>query len=439
MEKNLPFLKLFVVLFFSTAFIFSFSHFGAKAFEKLANADGKYSEGTTVGNLDISGKTDSEAASMLEKEHLDWLKNTKFVFQYSEKSAPFDLDLFNLDSGTTINSIKDGEKNSVFISIDQMQVEDQVSFLFPELNSNEVDFTKLKASLESTASRFEDGTYDFNLTNDFSLVNASEKDIIVSEAVLKIKEVPFDLQTIVEKSPEIKIAEGTTFSLLEFAKQQKSEKSTALSVIGTGIYQAILPTDFSIINRNISSVLPEYAESGFEARVSPAKNTDLIFTNPNKSSYALELKLENNQLIVRLKGEKFLYNYKISKKDEQKLKPKTIVQYSPILKPGKTMLKAEGADGIFVKVYREIYQGEQLLKTELISEDYYPPVYRIEIHALTGSQSGTSTTVGSQTDNVTTPSTETNPNGSPTTSTSGTPQQDSNVDDLWGKPNEQPK
>ncbi|MBV7505996.1 G5 domain-containing protein [Bacillus sp. sid0103] len=439
MEKNLPFLKLFVVLFFSTAFIFSFSHFGAKAFEKLAIADGKYSEGTTVGNLDISGKTDSEAASMLEKEYLDWLKNTKFSFQYSEKSVPFDLNLFNLDSETTIKSIKDGQKNQVFISIDLMQVEEQVSILFPELNSNEVDFTKLKANLESTASGLENGSYPFNLTNDFLLASASKKDMVISEAVLKLKEIPYDLQTIVEKNSEIKIAEGATFSLLEFAKNQKFEKATALSFIGTGIYQAILPTNFSVVDRNISNVLPEYARLGFEARVSPAKNTDLIITNPNKSSYTIELVLENNLLKVRLKGKKFLYNYKISKKDEQQLKPKTIVQYSPILKPGKTMVKAKGADGTFVKVYREMYQGEQLLKTELISEDYYPPVYRIEIHALTGTQQGTAATAASQTDIVTNPSTETNPAGSQTTSQSDTSQQDSDVDNLWGKPNEQPK
>ncbi|MEO2074631.1 MAG: G5 domain-containing protein [Bacillus sp. (in: firmicutes)] len=437
MVKNLQFFKLFVVLLVCTAFIFSSSHFGAKAYEKLANADGKFSAGTSIGNLDISGKTDTEAASMLEKEYLEWNKNAKFEFQYSEKSVPFDLNLFHLDTESTIHSIKDGQKNPAIVSIDLLQLEEQVAILFPELNSKEVDFTKLKAGLESKASALENGAYSFNLSNDFLL--AGKKDIIISEAVVKLKEISDDLQTIVDKSQEIKIAEGATFSLMEFAKNQKIEKENALSVIGTGIYQVMLPTNFIIVDRNISGTLPEYAGVGFEAMVNPAKNMDLVITNPNKSSYTLELKFENSELTVRLKGEKLLYNYKISKKDEQQVKPKTIIQYSPSLTPGKIMVKSEGVDGRFVKVYREMYQGEQLLSTELISEDYYPPVYRVEIHGLTGTQQGTTTTSGSQTTNGTNPSTVTSPDGSQTTSTSATPQQDSGVDDLWGKPNEQPK
>ncbi|MGG3469249.1 G5 domain-containing protein [Neobacillus pocheonensis] len=438
MRKNQQFIKLFVVLFFGTAFIFSFSHFGAKAFEKLGNVDGKYSDGTTIGSLDISGKTDSEAASLLEQKYVDWLKDTKFELQYSELSVPFDLNLLKLDTETTVSSIKDGQQNPVYISIDQTDVEDQLKILFPQINSKEIDLNKLKTNIEATATKFTTGTFTFNLSNDYAV--GGKKDFIVSETVLNLKGIPSDLQTIVEKSPEIKIAEGATFSMLEFAKNQKFEKTTALSVIATGIYQTVLPTNFSIIDRNISGSLPDYAVLGYEARVSAQQNTDFVFINPNKSNYTIQLELNNNQLKVSLKGEKLLYNYKITKKDQQQLKPKTIVQYSPLLKAGKTMVKNEGADGIFVQVYRDIYQGEQYLKSELISKEYYPPVYRVEVHSLTGTEQGpASTTTGSQTNAPLNSATQTNPDGSQTTSTSATTQQDSDVDDLWGKTNEQPK
>ena len=94
MGKYQQMIKLFVVLFLGTAFIFSFSHFGAQAFGNLVNANGKYSDGTTVGDLDVSGKTESDLISLLENKYADWLKNTKMELQYKEKSAPFDLSQF---------------------------------------------------------------------------------------------------------------------------------------------------------------------------------------------------------------------------------------------------------------------------------------------------------------------------------------------------------
>ncbi|MEH7119715.1 G5 domain-containing protein [Neobacillus vireti] len=437
MKKNTQFIKLFIVLFFSTVFIFSTSHFGVKAYEKIAKLDGKYSDGTQIGNIDLSGKTDEEAATLLEQRYMDWLKNTKFTFQYSEKSVPFDLNLFYLDKETTINSIKDGQSNPVFISMDLTQLEDQVSILFPELNSKEIDFTKLKASLESNGSMLQTGDHSFDLTTDFMLANAEKQETIINEAMLNLTDIPVELPAFISQNSEIKIAEGATFSLLDYAKNLQMNNTNLLSILGTGIYQAVLPTNFTIVDRYISSTLPDYAGLGLEARISPDQNMDLIITNPNKTSYTIVFGLNNNELTVSLKGEPFVYGYKISKQDEQSIKPKTIVQYSPQLTAGSTMVKAAGANGLYVKVYRDVYQGEQLVKSEFISEDYYSPAYRVEIHGLTGTTQGTATTTSQSI--TTTPSTETSPDASQTTLTSDTSQQDSNVDELWGKPNEQPK
>jgi hypothetical protein len=52
--ENQQLIKLFVVLFFSTAFIFSSSHFGSQVFGKLSNVDGKFLDGTTVGPVDLT-------------------------------------------------------------------------------------------------------------------------------------------------------------------------------------------------------------------------------------------------------------------------------------------------------------------------------------------------------------------------------------------------
>ncbi|MCL6573892.1 MAG: VanW family protein [Bacillus sp. (in: Bacteria)] len=442
MGKYQQIIKLFVVLFFSTAFIFTFSHFGAKAFENFTNSNGKFSSGTTICAVYVSWKTKAEAISLLEKEHVTWIKDTSIDLIYGEKATQIDLIQFHLDSEQTVDSIKEGQKNPAYIIIDKSLVEEQLQIQFPQLNAIDIDLEKLTTSLNEKAALFESGSYELNLYNDFLLADRIQKETILNEAALEMSEVPVGLRALIEQNPTIKIEEKATFSLLEFAKKQKIGDAVTLNILATGIYQAILPSNFSIVERNIASALPKYASIGFEAKVNETNKADLVFVNPNKAEYVIELQLDNNQLKITLKGEKFLYDYQISIKDEQKLTAKTIVQYSPLLLPGKTNVQNTGAEGQIVKIFRDVYQGNQLLKSELISEDYYPPVYRIEIHGLAGVTKGTSQTAitpgitqpisgGIQ---VTTPPTTTTP-----TTPGTTAQPNSEDSDLWGKPNEQPK
>ncbi|MEH7112100.1 G5 domain-containing protein [Neobacillus niacini] len=430
MNKQKPFIKLFVVLFLSTAVIFSSSHFGAKAFENFINtSDGKYSDGTTVGSIDVSGKTESEVISLLEENYVEWVKNTKFELQYSEKIVPFDVNLISFDATQSVYAIKDGQDNTVSMNIDIMPVQDQVKLQFPQLDSNTLELTKLKADLVSTAAKFEPGSYLFNLNNDYLIADASNKGNAISKAIVRLTETPNDLETILLANPELQIAEGATFSLLDFAKQQKIESSASLSLIATGIYQSILPTNFQVMERNISPALPNYTAVGFEAKVNASEGADLIIVNPNTTPYTIKLKLDNKDLIVTLTGQPFLYDYKIIKKDEQQLKPKTIVQYSPLLLPGQTKVQNTGLDGQIVKIFRETYSGEQMINSELLSEDYYAPVYTVEVHGLIGTQQASAETPTTAT---------TNPTGVPSTQPLEMNKQNSD-DDLWGKLNEQPK
>jgi hypothetical protein len=436
---KLRFVKLFVVLFLSTAFIFSISHYGVKAFEKISNTDGKFSKGTTIGPLDVSGISKNEVISLLEEKYPDWRKNFSINLQYGEESSPLGLEHFHLDSKKTVDSIKDGQKNPAFITIDRLQVEEQVQLLFPQLKISDLNLEKLTSSLNSKASLFDPGAQTLNLYNDFLLANNFKENVVLSVAIVEMKEVPDDLQTVIEKNPTIEIQEESTFSLLQFANKQNIGNSDSLNIIATGIYQAILPSNFTIVERNIGSSLPDYASLGFEAKVNQNGKSDLVIANPNKAKYSLELQLNHGQLKVTLKGEKSLYNYKVSKKEEQSLKPKTIVQYSPQLLSGKTKVQTKGEDGQIVKIYKDVYQGDKLIKSELISEDYYPPVYRVEIHALVTNQQGASQTDGTATSsqsgtNATDPS---NQNGNQTTTTTDPTQESSNI--IMGKANEQTK
>ncbi|MEW9053302.1 MAG: G5 domain-containing protein [Neobacillus sp.] len=427
-SKYQQLIKLFTVLFLSTAVIFSSSHFGSEAFGKFSNNDGLYNEGTIVGSVNLSGKTENEAIALLEEKYVEWVNSTKFELRYSEKTVNLDINLFQFDATETVLNLKEGKTNNASLTIDLLQVEEQINILFPQVDSKEIELTKLTADLTNAASQLQSGTFSFALNKDYQLVES--KKAVISEVVVELEAVSDELYNLIKNNPEIQIAEEATFSFLEFAKAQKIENNSALDLMATGIYQAVLPTNLSIKERNISEKLPSYAVLGFEAMVNSAKGVDLVIVNPNKATYTLGFDLSPGSLKVTLTGDPLLYKYEISKKNQQELKPKTIIQYSPLLLPGKTKVENEGADGKIVKVYRNIYEGSQLLTSELISEDYYPPVFRVEIHGLTGiTQTGT----GTNTTGQTTPSESQSP------SPSNTDQQDNQDDDLWGKSNEQPK
>jgi hypothetical protein len=431
-SKYQQLIKLFTVLFLSTAVIFSSSHFGSEAFGKFSNNDGLFNDGTTIGSVNLTGKTENEAIALLEEKYVEWVNSTKIELQYSEKTVNFDVNLFQFDATETVLNLKEGQNNFASLTIDLLQVEEQINVLFPQVDSKEIELTKLTADLTNTASQLQSGTFSFALNKDYLLVE--KKKAVISEVVVELDSVSDELYSLIKNNPEIVIAEESAFSFLEFAKAQKIENSSALDLIATGIYQAVLPTNLSIKDRNISGALPSYAVLGYEAMVNSAKGVDLVIENPNKDTYTLGFDLAPGSLKVTLTGNQLLYKYEISKKDQQELKPKTIIQYSPLLLPGKTKVENAGSDGKIVKVYRNIYEGSQLLTSELISEDYYPPVFRVEIHGLTGTaQTGGQTTTGTNTTG------QNNPSESQSPSTSTIEQQDKQDDDLWGKTNEQPK
>ncbi len=269
---------------------------------------------------------------------------------------------------------------------------------------------------------------------------------VLSEASVKFDVTPEELQTYAETVSKIEIPAQANFSLLEFVKKQKlgTMNSDTLSMIATGIYQAILPTNFAIEERNIGNELPAYAILGYDAQLDPAENKDLVFNNPNNTKFTLYFQLSNNSLTVTLKGNKLPYDYKIVTKQAIQLKPKTVIQYSPLLASGQIKVMDTGKNGQSIKVFREIYQGAFLKESDLISNDYYPPEYRVEIHALinnqqtaSGADSTIQTTGGTNTDQ-TNQGSQTQSGGQSTTA-SDTTSQNTNDSDLWGKSNEQSK
>ena len=430
-------IKLFLVMVICTVFMYSFSHFGALAYNAVTTDSDQYEKGTAVGSIDLTGKTKSEALTTLTEQQQKWRSETTLQIQYKEKTIPIEIEIYHFDLENTIELIVNGQKNPINVTIKASDIENMIKEVSPELTLTKDEINLLTNELMRYAVELTPGNHTIALEK---LITSTAKQETINQAELKLFDISVEMTDWIKALSPIVIEPKGNISLAKVFEEKELEKmpDSIKSMIATGIYEVILPTNFTVIERHTSQSLPEYAKLGYEANIDVKNNRDLLFLNPNSSSYEIELQWMNNTLVIQLKGSKFLYDYKVNLGETQQYKPKTIVQYNPLLKSG-IQVQQEGTNGLLVKVYREV-NGEagELIDKVLVAEDYYPPVHRIEIHRLpststpkSGDPTGTNETPPSTETTDSTPSDPNNPS-QPT-------KEDELEDDLWGKPDEAKK
>ncbi|RTR27325.1 hypothetical protein EKG37_19200 [Robertmurraya yapensis] len=426
--RNQQVIKLFLVLTMSITYIMGFSHFGAYAYVSVINHNELFSKGTTIGTLTIDGKSSEEALQLSEEQLSKWLNETTITLKYKEKSQPLDVSIFNFDLENSIKQVKMGQTNFVMVQLERL--EDFLSSFSTSLPLENLKVDVLESDLLATASMLEAGNYQFRLED--YLANSQESEMAtLHESSIQVDN-EGELGLFLGKS--IEIGATSQFSLLNYIDNEIGNSSSqTLSKIATAIYEVVLPTNFTIIERHISNELPTYATLGFEAKADIELNQDLIFSNPNEFSYFIEFTEEDNGIIVSLRGPELLYQYVVTTAEKESFKPKIIRQFNPKLSPTEIKVKVEGKEGQLIKVYKE-QRDEQgtVIKKEQVAEDFYPPIHQIEVQGLIVNEESTSlppTTNGAE------PATE-----SPSSTNEAPENKDSNLDEsLWGKENEIPK
>ncbi|EIJ79050.1 hypothetical protein PB1_15869 [Bacillus methanolicus PB1] len=449
--------KLFLVLIFCTAFLFSFSHFGAAAFDKFVSNKDVYEKNTRISEIDISGLSKAEALNLVMEKQKEWSENTTVTFHYKETATKMDLDYFLFDLKKSIDTVENGKANQLVVKVDEERLLAFIEeFTLQEIHTDTFDFDRFIQDLVIFASMLEAGEHSINI--DEYLLAGEEKEVI-SETTIKADGNLEYLQKWTEQFPSIEIVPQSQFSILKTIKESNAESfpSEALSMIATAIYKTVLPTNFAITERHIGRELPSYIDAGYEAKINRNKNMDLVFTNPNSEKYLLEFKMINDLFYVSLKGTTFAYQYKVKTEDKQTFKPKTIIQYSAQLPFGKIITIDKRKEGILVKVFRETAdKNGNRLKKELLSEDFYPPVPIVIRRSLIEKDSSINEKENNFADEKSGQSTETpaasNPetadkkkepsipeNGSREEPSNQTDHETKQESDLWGKPNEMVK
>jgi hypothetical protein len=378
--KSIRFIKIFCTLLLSTLFVLGFSHLGASAYEKFVLKVKTYGPNTSIASVNISGKSEAEARELLLQKIEEWKLEGRVSIRHVDKEINVKTSIFTFDIEETLNSAANNG-NELIVTIPEEELKAVLTNNIPSINLARYDLGKVKNKLEQSAS---------SLTPEISLqledfISDSQEVTVLSQVQKDMVKMTPDIRIFIETFPSIKIDGSSQFSLMNFLENEGFiiEEDQNLSVISSIIYELLLPTNFSIAERNTSLSLPPYAKLGYEAHFDTEKNMDFVFANPNQVSYEIQFELEDNTISTKLVGRPFPHQYNVIVQGKETFLPRTIKQFSPFISKGDMTVKEQGKEGSLIKVYRQTLDPRgQLLDETLLAEDFYPPVHRIELHPI---------------------------------------------------------
>lgn len=376
--RNENFLRIFLLLTLCTSYLVSFSHFGVFAYEKLFGSSSQYSDGTMLGTIPAAGIPSQDLQEQLKAEVEAWQKTHTITIHYKEKAEMLPMDIFSFNIEDSVLGMENGQKNPVSVQVNNELFNQFLRYFASAGEAEQLNGDKLKNDLYKQAAFLAVSKRDYRL--EAYIDSGHAKQDVISHATVSNEMVSSqDLSSWIEKVKTIEIGPNAQISLLEIAEKANLSNTSneLLSLVGSSIYQTITNSNFDILERHISRQLPEGIEPGFEARVTEGKQ-DLVFFNPNFTTYLLKFELVNNGLKTTLQGEPLFYRYEAVVQDVQKYEPKTIVQFSAAFPPNVRNIEEIGREGMVIKVYRNIIADGADVKSVLLSEDFYPPVHMIE-------------------------------------------------------------
>ncbi|NLP50299.1 VanW family protein [Bacillus sp. RO1] len=425
-------IKLLVALLVCTLFIFGFSQVGTLITNQWLPHTNSFSEATLIANAEVSNTSKTDALEKVEAAKNSWLTNGTIYLEWAGDLQPLPKEVFTFYIPESVELAEDGSHNPLKVELpngtllEQIELLSQTSDIFSAM-----DTEKLKKDLEVVASHLKEGDHTFSFSNylvDDEVMEQTNLQITLNiagqAAMTELKEAL--------DGKEIKLRGNEGFSVETWLENEELTLSDeAASMFASMLFELIAPTNFDVVERHISKELPSWASKGYEARYQKEK-MDFAFTNPNTSEYTISMSVNGASLTGELKGGPLPYTYEVEQVEMQTLSPKTVVQYSASIPGSGTRVKESGKNGAYVQLVRTATDASgQITETIVYSEDFYAPIQRVELHALTKPVVTTDPTnpntignnTGTNTNNNNWPNTNignTNNNTNTNTNTSGT-------------------
>ncbi|TYS59084.1 hypothetical protein FZC74_10080 [Sutcliffiella horikoshii] len=377
-------LKLLAALLVCTVFIFGFSQVGTLVTNQWLPHTNSFSESTLIANAEVSNRSKTDALEKVEAAKNSWLSNGTIYLEWAGELQPFPKEAFTFYIPESVELAEDSSHNPLKVELpngtllEQIELLSQTSDIFSAM-----DTEKLKKDLEEVASHLKEGDHTFSFSD--YLVDDEVMDQTNLQITLNIagQTSISELQEVLN-GKEIKLRGNEGFSIETWLENEEMTLSDeAASVLASMLFELIAPTNFSVVERHISKELPTWANEGYEARFQNEK-MDFAFTNPNTSEYTITISVNGATITGELNGAPLPFTYEVNQVEMQTLSPKTVIQYSATIPGSGTRVKETGKNGSYVQLVRTATDASgQITETVVYSEDYYAPIQRVELHALT--------------------------------------------------------
>ncbi len=398
--SNQQHLKLFLLLLFGSLFIILFTHGGMFVYEQTVLADGTFGDGTKIGPVDVSGLEKSEAEMKLADAAADWDESAGFSLELQPEVRPF-TEAVSIDVEASIKSAQHGKSNRPVVILQEKSIEQTAASLNAGNEAFHYNLAKLREQIVEDAALLKSGTYTYNLLSYIDM-EKTEKQVVSSATISGLAaEMPF-LNEYMKTGEKVTIPPGSSFSVLETYgnKGEPGGKDQYLSTISSVLYRAVAGTNFQVTERHISDTAPDGSLLGYEAKIIPDQ-LDFVIFNPNSVPYDITFELSEDDLTVDITGIPFVFRYEARQGEKKVYGPKTITHYSSLLTNGEKKVVREGSEGYTIQLLRiERKPSGEMVSEEVLDEDYYPPVHRIEERPLKAGTDSTSNDSGADTDPV---------------------------------------
>ncbi|WKA56245.1 VanW family protein [Planococcus shixiaomingii] len=386
---NKLFGRTFIVILTSALLFFGAANAGALAVDKWVFPSQKFGENTYIGTTDVSGMALADAKMLFAGQTKAWRSTAELHVTYQDATAEYPLDTAEILLDETISQAQTGAQNPFVYHLPSETTSAFLAQQFPVAAFTEADIAAVKAKLEQSLAAGQ--TITNVMIGDDTLQLEKQ---IVSEVSFPHNLTNAGIDEVLTALQGLEIPAGAQFSFLEFISELNLNEVTdaELTEIASAIYTAVLKTNFSVEERSIGNAVPELIPVGQEAAINRTLGIDLVFTNPNASSFQLDVAIEGQSLAVSLSGYPLVYTYAIQTGSEEKVKPRLIKQFSAFVSYDKEV-EEDGAEGVRIEVLRSILADGKELEVQAISTDFYPPVHRVEVYPLKAAASESAPTL----------------------------------------------
>ncbi|AIY05154.1 hypothetical protein Plano_1189 [Planococcus sp. PAMC 21323] len=368
----------FAAVFGFALIVFGAANAGAYAVDTWIFPTEEFGDNTYIGTNDVSNMEVPAAKMMLAGQMEKWQTEAKLDVVYQDATASYPLETAEILLDQTLSNAKTGSENSYVFGLSLDATREFLASQFPVASFSEPDVATINNKLEQALQDGQTKTKVAISDDSLSLDRTN-----VAEVVFPAKLTTLDSATVIDALNGIQIAPESQFSFLDFIAELPltDVSDDELTQIASTIYGAILQTNFAIDERSIGTQLPTLVPAGQEAAINRNLGVDLAFTNPNKSSFTLNVAEKKGSLSAAINGFPFVYEYVIGLTEEKNIDPRLVKQFSAFATSGKKV-EEKGLKGKSLTVIRTTINGGDSIDVETISKDFYPPIHRVEVHPL---------------------------------------------------------